>query len=170
MIGEWAVGSVGRSRAPCYFFGYFLPVFVAKLQIAAVSSRRTPLSLLPRLIIYGLAPCLHAVPVCVSVSYVAFPLIVELQAGRKSPSKATLLKYVKIATSFKEAGLEAMKDVTYLNDREKGHSDFNTFGKARAHVTLKMLVRPEFQEATEVQQEVYILRLARQVHLCGVDN
>ncbi|CAM9839121.1 unnamed protein product, partial [Laminaria digitata] len=53
-----------------------------------------------------------------------------------------------------------MKDVTYLDNREKGHPDFTTFESARARVTLKMLVRPEFQEATEAQQEVYILRLA----------
>ena len=53
-----------------------------------------------------------------------------MQADRNPPSRATLLKYVKIATSFKEAALLAMKDVTYLNTREKGHSDF-TFGDAR---------------------------------------
>lgn len=57
-----------------------------------------------------------------------------------------------------------MMDVTYLNDRDKGHPDFATFKGVRTHVTLKMLARPEFQNATETQQEIYILRLARQVH------
>ena len=88
----------------------------------------------------------------------------SVHADRKPPSRAALLKYVKIATSLKDPALLAMKDVTYLSNREKGHSDFTTFGNARAHVTLKMLVRPGFQQATKIQQEeVYILRLARQV-------
>eukprot|EP00904_Undaria_pinnatifida_P010111 jgi/Undpi1/622/HiC_scaffold_10.g04086.m1 len=83
----------------------------------------------------------------------------SVHADRKPPSRAALLKYVKIATSLKDPALLAMKDVTYLSNREKGHSDFTTFGNARAHVTLKMLVRPEFQQATKIQQEeVYILR------------
>ncbi|CAM9797840.1 unnamed protein product, partial [Sphacelaria rigidula] len=56
--------------------------------------------------------------------------------------------------------MHVLMDVTYLNGRDDKHPDLVTFKNARAHVTLKMLHRQEFQKANETEQEVYILRLA----------
>lgn len=86
-----------------------------------------------------------------------------MQQNQKPPAKVTLQKYIRIAVNFSDLGLDAMKDVTYLNGRPKGHPDFKLYNHKR--LTLKMCNRDELHQMEGPRQEVYIYRLAKQVQL-----
>lgn len=87
------------------------------------------------------------------------PLLYPIQQQLHAPAKATVAKYIKMGLSFTNLGLEAMKDVTYLNGRDPKHADHTTFDHKR--VTLKMITRNEFYEMNGHEQEVYVFRIAK---------
>ena len=85
--------------------------------------------------------------------FIGFPFFCA--CGRKTPrSRATHLKYE----------LLAIKDVTYLNNREKGQYDFTTIGNARASGV--------YSSDRSTTRSVYSTPLARQVLInredCGM--
>lgn len=87
------------------------------------------------------------------------------QMKQTPPAKATLTKYVTMALKFTEEGLEAFKDVTYLNGRPTSHPDHKLFDYKR--VTIKMVTRDQFYEMNGCEQEAYVFRLAKYVLTCA---
>lgn len=83
------------------------------------------------------------------------------QAGLPGNSLPTIKQFMRAIEALKPRGLAALIDVTHLPGREKGHPDLKDGGLMHKRVTHKALLRPEFAKFTDVEQEVYVFRLAR---------
>lgn len=66
---------------------------------------------------------------------------------------------MRLVEAFKPRGLAALEDVTRLEGRHEKHSDRVRLLYKR--VIKKAVLRLEFAELTDVEQEAYIYRLAR---------
>ncbi|CBJ33387.1 expressed unknown protein [Ectocarpus siliculosus] len=91
------------------------------------------------------------------------PLAVEGLASGSGGSRENAKKSVANATeALKQAGLDALEDVTVLEGRPAGHRELNPSpdGLHFERVTLEALLRPEFAAMPGEDQAAYIYRMA----------
>lgn len=100
----------------------------------------------------------HMFDACFFVCRILIECFVD-QQSQTPPASATLKKWIGLALNLTDFGLEALKDVSYLNGRDSKHPDRKNLDFKR--VTLKLLCRQEFHNMSKWEQGVYIYRLAR---------
>lgn len=76
-------------------------------------------------------------------------------------SLPTIKHCIEAIEMIKPRGLAALEDVTRLEGRPTGHSDFKESRLLYKRVTKKAILRPEFADIMGVEQEAFIYRLAR---------
>ena len=82
----------------------------------------------------------------------------DTQLGVKSSGITTHKNAVRTAMRLKNAGFEALRDVTHLPGCSRGDKDRTKLDHRR--VSMASLARPQFQSFSEEEQAIYVRHLA----------